>query len=148
MNLQTDLQNQFRGQQQKYVYYLIALAVAAIGFSVVKTFDESLRLSQAPLAIAVLCWASSIFFGLKFIKYAVAGLYNNAMYLDILAGRHEEVGNHPEMIKAAAEGAWSGMQKNSRRAALFLTVQEILFYVGIVSFLVWHVYEMYLRSCS
>jgi len=50
MDQQNDLQKQFRDKQEKYVYYLIALCVASIGFSITKTSGESLKWIQIPLA--------------------------------------------------------------------------------------------------
>ena len=64
--IQFNIQKEFREKQEKYVYYLIALSVSAIGFSVYKTENQSLAYSQIPLALAVLSWSISIFCGLKF----------------------------------------------------------------------------------
>ena len=56
MEEQKEIQKQFRQQQEKYVYYVIALCVAVIAFSIHKTTGKSLAWSQIPLAIAVLFW--------------------------------------------------------------------------------------------
>jgi len=55
-----DITKLFREQQQKYVYYLVALCVTAIGFAVLKTFDLPLRQSQISLGLLkklVFLWA-------------------------------------------------------------------------------------------
>lgn len=139
MDYEKDLINQFRQQQEKYVYYVVALAVTCIGFSVIKTTDESLTWLHLPLGIAVLCWSVSIYCGLAFIKYTISGLYNNKVYLDILHGRHVEVGNHPQMIEAAASGVKEAMETNSNRAGNLMKYQSWLFYIAVLSFLAWHV---------
>ena len=36
-NAQLEIQKQFRQEQEKFVYYIIALSVSAIGFTVFKT---------------------------------------------------------------------------------------------------------------
>lgn len=102
MEAQIDLQKQFREKQEKYVYYIIALCVAAIGFSVTKTSGDILRWSQLPLGIAVLCWGLSIYCGLKFIAYVLSNLFANNAYLDVLSGRHPQVGVNPDMQEAAS----------------------------------------------
>ena len=43
--IQFNIQQEFRDKQEKYVYYLIALSVSAIGFSVYKTEKLSLTFS-------------------------------------------------------------------------------------------------------
>ena len=53
---QKELLNIFRQQQEKYVYYLIALCVTSIGFSVYKTSGVPIKGIQIPLAVAVLSW--------------------------------------------------------------------------------------------
>ena len=86
--IQFNIQQEFREKQEKYVYYLIAISVSAIGFSVYKTENQSLTYSQIPLALAVLSWSISIFCGLKFLKYVISCLYANNGYYEIIKGRY------------------------------------------------------------
>ena len=134
---------QFRQQQEKFVYYTIALSVAAIGFSITATKDQPLSCSHIFVALSILSWAFSVFFGFRFIKLTISTLFSNHVYIQILNGTNPEVGNNINMIKAASEGVKSAMESNSRNANKSLTIQEILFYLGIVFYLVWHVIEMY-----
>jgi hypothetical protein len=46
MEQQIELFRAFRQQQEKYVYYIIALCVTAIGFSVYKTNGLALKYTQ------------------------------------------------------------------------------------------------------
>jgi hypothetical protein len=141
---QKEIQRQFRQQQEKYVYYIVALAVSSIGFAIYKTSGQTLKWSQIPLAIAVLCWGVSIFCGLMFIKYVISNLYTNNEYFEILEGRNAKVGNHPEMIKVGVGAIKEAMEYNSTRSGKYFNWQGRLFYVGIVSFIAWHILEMYL----
>ena len=59
--IQFSIQQEFRDKQEKYVYYIIAISVSAIGFSVYKTENHQLNLSLIPLGFAVICWSTSIF---------------------------------------------------------------------------------------
>lgn len=143
MQEQNEIQKQFRQQQEKYVYYLIALSVTAIGFSVYKTTGQELKWIQLPLAFSVASWGLSVLCGLKFLKYVISTLYANNAYFDILQGKHPKVGNHPQKIEAATSGIKQAMQTNSNRASSYSKWQGRLFYVGIILFIVWHVFEMY-----
>jgi hypothetical protein len=145
MDSERELINSFRQYQEKYTYYLIALCVTSIGFSVFKTTGIGLKLSQIPLGLAVLSWGISIYCGLTFLKYIMSNLYANTTYLEILGGRNKEVGNHPEMINAAAGGIMGAMESNNNIARKLSRWQNGLFYLGMALFLLWHLIEMYLH---
>jgi hypothetical protein len=100
------------------------------------------------LGLSVLCWGFSIFCGLRFIKYVISTLYANDAYFDIVNGKHEKVGNHPDNIAAATKGIKQAMAYNSDRAFILAKWQERLFYSGMVLFLAWHVLEMYLTRIN
>ena len=146
MEEQNEITRQFRQQQEKYIYYIIALSVTAIGFSIVKTSGEYLKWTQIPLGLAMLSWSLSIYCGLTFLKYVISNLYANKEYLDIKNGQNSEVGNHPELKKAAVSGITQAMKSNSDKAKKFAKWQNRLFYGGIIFFLLWHVLEMYLKT--
>lgn len=141
---QKEVQRQFRQQQEKYVYYIIAISVSAIGFAIYKTSGQPLKLSQIPLGLSIISWGLSIFCGLRFIKYIISTLYANNAYFDVLAGRHPKLGNHPEKIAAGVEGIKKAIEMNSETASNYSKWQERFFYSGIIFFITWHVIEMYL----
>lgn len=141
-----DLFKLHRDKQEKYIYYLIALAVAAVGFSLSKTFDQPLKYSQLPLGLAVLCWALSIHNGLKFLQFDLATLYANLALFDIVEGRHELSGNHPEKIKIGIESVQSAMHDNANSGQNHSFWQIRFLYVGIILFLIWRFLEMYLLT--
>lgn len=148
MGNQDSVITRFWQQQEKYIYYLIALSVAAIGFVIVNTKGEPLKWSQIPVGLAVISWGLSIFCGLRFIRYVLSSLYANKQYLDVLEGRHEKVGKHPQRIKAAATGIKEALKSNSDATESLGTYQNIFFYSGMILYLVWHVFEMYGQSIS
>jgi hypothetical protein len=144
MDQQIEIEKQFRQQQEKLVYYIIGLSVAAIGFSVHKTSGQFLKLSQIPLGLSVLCWGLSIFLGFKFMKCVISSLFSNHVYLTVIRGLHPEIGNHPQKIDIASSGIIQALKNNSSISSSLLKWQEILFYMGILLFIVWHVLEMYM----
>ena len=146
MEEQKEIVKQFRQQQEKYAYYIIALCAAAIGFSVTKTSGQPLRWVQIPLGLAVFSWALSMYSGLKFLSYVISSLYTNNEYFEILKGNDPKVGNHPERINAAASGIMQAMEINSNRANSYAVWQNRLFYFGMMTFIIWHVLEMYVKT--
>ena len=145
---QKEIQRQFRQQQEKYVYYILALTVSAIGFAIYKTSGLPLKWSQVPLGLSAISWGISIFCGLMFIKYVISNLYSNNTYFDIIAGRHPDLGNNPVKIEAGVEGIMQAMTSNADTASNYFKWQGRLFYAGIVLFILWHVTEMYLLSAN
>ncbi len=146
--IQLNIQQEFREKQEKYVYYLIAISVSAIGFSIYKTENQSLSLSKIPLGLAVISWSLSIFLGLKFLKYVISSLYANNSYFDLIKGKHPSVGSQPELIKDGVKGLREAMEINGGRMKKYFAWQGYLFYSGILLFIVWHIIEMYLKTCT
>lgn len=91
MKEQEEIRTQYRQQQEKYIYYIIALCVAAIGFSVHKTIGLPLKWTQVPLGIAVLSWGMSIYYGLRFLRGGLNILYDNHNYYEIIQGKDPDV---------------------------------------------------------
>jgi hypothetical protein len=146
MDDQNEIKKQFRQQQEKYVYYIIALCVAAIAFSITETRDSSLKYSQVPLGIAVLSWGLSIYFGLKFIQTILSALHSNNSYLDVIKGIHPIVGKHPQKIEYASNILKETMEERGKAAGKLYDWQNIFFFLGFLSFIVWHILEMYLNT--
>lgn len=146
MSEQIEIKRQFRQQQEKYTYYIIALCVAAIGFTISITKEGQLKPSQIPLGVAVLSWALSIYFGLRFIQRILNALHSNNDYLDVIKGVHPMVGQNPQMIDYASNIIMESMERDSKRAGNCNIWQNRFFFLGFISFIIWHVFEMYLRT--
>lgn len=144
--IQADLQKEFRQHQEKLVYYLLALSVSAIGFSVYQTTGKSLSIIQIPLGLAVLSWCLSIFFGLKFMKYVISNLYINNEYFQIFSGKNKNSGKNPESIKIAIQTYKKAFEINSNRMRKLFKKFSVLFYTGIIFFIIWHILEMSIIS--
>ena len=143
---QREIQRQYRTQQEKYVYYIVALSVSAIGFSLYKTSGQPLKWSQISLGLAIISWGLSIFCGLTFIKEIIGTLSVNNAYLDIQAGRHPDIGDNPIKVAAGVDSIKRIIEKKSKGAGKFYRWQGRLFYLGILLFIVWHVSEMYILT--
>lgn len=137
-----------RESQSKYTYFLLAAAGAAIGFALTQTQDDGLAWSQIPLAVAVLLWSGSFFYGCRHLAYVNSTLYANAEVLRIEAGMHPQVGSHPQYIQAASEGIRQAIEKNSDSANRLGHWQFRLLVSGAVSYVMWHVMEMGIRASA
>jgi hypothetical protein len=53
MKERADIQKQYRQQQEKHVYYLLALTVTSIAFTINQTNGIGLKWVQIPVGIAI-----------------------------------------------------------------------------------------------
>ncbi|AOW16724.1 hypothetical protein LPB03_04250 [Polaribacter vadi] len=143
MNERFELQKQFRQKQEKYVYYVIALSVASIGFVVNQTNEESLNFYQIPAGLAILSWGYSVYCGLSFMKYIISTLFANDTYLAILEGNHPEIGKDSIKQELAAKGTMEAIKFNSKTAMKLSKSQNLFFITGMILFLIWHLLEMF-----
>lgn len=143
---QLEVYRQLRVSQDKYVYFLLAAAGAAIGLAVNQTQGLSIASSQVPLAAAVVSWGFSFFFGCRHLAYVNSTLYANAELLNVESGTHCQVGNHPQLMAAASEGIRQAIETNSNRANRLARFQFDFFIAGAVLYLGWHIYEMWLHG--
>lgn len=141
--VQQDLQKQFRNQQQKYIYYIIALSVACIGFAVDKSMDQPLRLVQIPLGVSVLSWGLCIYFGFSHIQKTLAVMTHNSDCLELEMSAR--LSKDQQKIEQA-EKCWDDITRKSEEGIDLARFQYWCFFFGIVAFVTWHVLEMYYRT--
>lgn len=142
MSYQLELQKQFREQQQKFTYYIIALCIAAIAFSVNSTATSKLIRIHIPLAIAVFSWSISVLTGLMFLRYSLSIMYANNQYFVIRDGDDKSIGTNRELINAALTGVKSAIEINQSRASSYSKWQWRSFFIGMLFFLFWHILRM------
>ena len=135
-----------RSTQDRYCYFMLAAAGAAIAFAVTRSQDMALSYSQIPLAFAVVFWGLSFFAGSMNQRYVLSTLYANMGLLKIQNGRQPGIGTHAHMIDIASEGVRSAIETKSNRANRYFKWQFYCLILGAVSFVGWDVYEMYLRA--
>ncbi|MGG2197559.1 hypothetical protein [Paenibacillus validus] len=143
-----EIYKQLQTGQDKYIYFLLAATLASLAFAVKQTQTLQLSISQIPLALSVISWGLSFFFGCRNREYYNSTLYANGELLRIQMGElpHPEYGNHPDYIRAATEGIRSAINKNSDKVIKFGRYQMRMFILGSLLYIFWHIIEMYLRS--
>ncbi|MDR7048035.1 putative membrane protein [Duganella sp. 3397] len=124
---------------EKYTYFLLAAAGAAIGFAVQKT--EGLRLTWwlLPVALATLTWALSFVCGCKNISYTNVTLNSNMELIDLQNGHHPVPGiPHDVLVQLTREKT----HKHADRAHSYGVWQFRFLILGAAFFIAWRVVEM------
>jgi hypothetical protein len=137
-----ELYRQHQASQDKYTYFLLAAAGAAIGFAVQKTDSLLLSWWLAPVGMAILCWGFSFFCGCKNIVWVQTSIYANTSLLQLKAGVHPEQPPYPSHTVAAISGVRSAMESNAKKAQFYACWQFRLLIIGAVSFIGWRLLEM------
>jgi hypothetical protein len=132
--------------QNRYTYFLLAAAGAAIAFAVNQTHSALMNWWQAPLAVAVLFWGMSFFLGCRHVAYGNSAKYENLELLIVHSGQHPEVGTHPQKMAIAIGVITEAMKKDSAAANKCGQGQFRYLVAGPIFYILWHVIEMYLRS--
>jgi hypothetical protein len=139
----SDLHKAHQTGQEKYTYFLLAAAGAAIGFAVQKT--EGLKLSWwlLPVALATVSWATSFFFGCKNLLSVQSSISANYNLLQLRQGTHPKQPPHPEFVAAAERGVSSALESNGNKAQFYGVWQFRLLIAGAVLFIAWRILEMW-----
>jgi hypothetical protein len=143
---QMEIYRQHRIAQDKYGYFLLAAAGAAIAFTVNQTQGAKLAWSQLPLACAVALWALSFFFGCRHLEYVESVLFVNSEFLQIITGEDPQIGMHPQRVAVASKAFREAIESKVKWASRFARWQFRCLVLGAVAYLVWHVVGMWLRS--
>jgi hypothetical protein len=137
-----ELYKQHAAGEDKYTYFLLAAAAAALAFAFQKTEGAKLSWWLLPVAAAALCWGLSFFFGCKHLTWVQSALYSNYALLQLKAGVHPEQPPHPEYVAAALSGVLSALKSNADRAQFFAVWQFRALVLGAAFFIAWRVIEI------
>lgn len=131
-------------QREKFIYYLLALAVTALGFSVSVTDKETIHLRLIPLGIAAIGWIISIYLGLMSIIIGMQFMRTNIGLLWIKEGINPNNGKKipSEEILIAYEATVKIMEEHSNKMASNFNWQRWSFFFGVIFFMVWRIFEM------
>lgn len=137
-----ELYKQHQTSQDKYTYFLLAAAGAAIGFAVQKT--EGLHLSWwlLPVGLAIVCWGISFYYGCKNVNWVQTTIYANYSLLQLKAGVHPEQPPHPQLTEAAIAGVRNAIATNAANAQFFGIWQFRMLIAGAIFFIGWRLLEM------
>ena len=129
--------------QDKYTYFLLAAAGAAIGFAVQKTEGMPLSWWLTPVALAAATWAASFYCGCKNLTWVSAALSANYALLQLRQGTHPKQPPHPQLLEAAMSGTTTALEGNGTRAQRYAHWQFRLVVIGAALFIFWRILEMW-----
>lgn len=130
------------GEQNKYAYFLLAVAASAIALTVQQTQHAGLRWQQIPLAVAVCLWGASFYAGCLNRLSAQRALAINFDIVLMQGNRHPSIDSTgPNWQQVNRE--WGAENKRGQATG---KVQFRCLVGGAVCFLAWHILEMLART--
>lgn len=140
--IEIEVYKQHREIQNKYTYFLLAVAASCIALSLKRTTDSKITYSMIPLALAVLSWGFSFFCGCCFLRYASGALAANFKLMATRKGEHPDVGNNPQAIAEASKILKKTMETKIKKTGSFSAWQFRWLILGALFFIAWHVIGM------
>jgi len=137
----SDFYQEFNTSQNQFLYFLIGLNVAGIGFILSKLDHRTLAWSLLPGGVAVVCWALSAWLGICFIQDKKAGILREIQHMDSL----EDDPSSPE----GRAGRESLAQKAVKGQVISQRQYDAMYYLlfaGVICCIGWIGYELLLRS--
>ena len=138
--LETELYSAFREGYNKYIYFLLAAAGAAIAFAVTQTQTAVLSPAKILLAISVASWGVSFFCGCRQILENIYLLKQNCILLRMQASGPRT----PQNIQSLK----NHVEDQEKKTGKWGNWQFRLLITGACFYIAWHVLEMYLRTIA
>lgn len=130
----------------KHTYFLLTAAGAGIAFATTQTQQSAINWTQLPLAIGVISWAMSFYFGCRHIQYGHSFLHANIDLHRVQSGRHPMSGDNPQLIKVGSDALLEIIEDKGSRSNDLAKRQFISLVSGGIFYVVWHIIEMSART--
>lgn len=141
-----ELHKQHRTGQDKYIYFLLAVAASGIAYAVEKTAGFKLSWTMVPLGAAVLLWGASFFFGCRTLHWIQTAIGANYSLVQLHKGVHTTQPDNPEAARDAINGVQSALDYNAKKAQFYGYWQFPLLVLGAGCFVAWRIVEMIART--
>ena len=141
-----ELYKQSRIVQDKFTYFLLAVAASVIGFTIQEVSGRIFEKSLIFLGIAIILWCMSFYFGCLHIKYVSSTIYANYGLIQTQNDKNLSVPDEPEYISAATAGIREAMEKNAEKANKYAKWQFRILILGAIFYIFWQITEMAIRS--
>ena len=146
MTLRAEFAKQLHAAQEKYDYWLMAVAASAIALAVHDTEGAALQYRQIPLGCAVFMWGISFFAGCRRQIWRHVLMRTNAGAMSIADGADSIAGTDPERIAFGINAARSIFEEANNKVAKRGYWQFTTLILGSLFYLAWHVLNMWLRT--
>jgi hypothetical protein len=143
----TDLVKTLRDSDIKYIYYVIALNIAGVAFSINQTKDAVYNEYHILLVVAVAFWAMGVFLGFQFLfrfKDSLQYTINGSQIANDILKAKTDILNKEEVSQMAFNDFDTKSVNVQIKARRLYRGSLIVFYLGSLVFVTWHITNMIL----
>lgn len=137
-----------QGLQEKHTHVLMAAAGACIGFSLTQAKDLQLLCVHLALALALISWGASFYYGCEHIKYILKYTFKN---IDLVQ-KKERQGKYESSRSVSVEvesiATQQLMEEDSASAYKNYRCQLWLLILGVLFYVSWQILLMVDRTAS
>ncbi|WP_146097337.1 hypothetical protein [Rhodoferax sp. TS-BS-61-7] len=135
---EVDLEKTHLAGRERYAYFLLAAAGAAVAFAIQKTESAILSWWISPVATAILCWGLSFFCGCKVVWWSQAIL---SSALNIAQAQSDKNLSEDQRRQSISDHR-DALDPKLAKATLYADLQIRLLFAGGVFFCLWRVAEI------
>lgn len=143
-----EVYKQYRTVQDKYTYFLLAVAASCVALCVQRTTGMTLQWSMVLIVIAVICWVVSFWGGCRYMVLAGHAIYLNLQLIIAEKGMHPLTGTDPESIAIAKTETKRILEKGDSSMVRWRRAQFLFLLMGAVFFIAWHITDMALGGST
>lgn len=137
-DMRFEMMKVLKGRQDKFIYYIAGLNVAAIGFTLSKTYDfVPSQGRDVFIGLALLSWFLSIIFSFGWIITQFNTMERNLEINDLSKGYFDKANISDEQKKSLLASNKQRLNEDAVRSSKRLKGTVMLFLTGIVMFIIW-----------
>jgi hypothetical protein len=139
-----EMMKTLKGRQDKFIYYIVGLNVASIGFTLSKTFEITPnRTYDIFLALALLCWVISTTASFRWIYIQFRTMETNIDLGDLIDGFYDKDKYNDAQRKELFLKSKSRLLKDASKCRWAINVTILFFIIGIILFVIWRIFDAF-----
>ena len=132
-----EMMKTLKERQDKFIYYIAGINIAAIGFSLSKITDsEKISMNYIFLGIALVVRLVSTAMSFSWILAQFRTMECNMEILDLVNGHYDKSVISEQEKKRRISDSYSRIQKDALRCERDLKGMMLMFIIGIVSYMI------------
>ena len=139
-----EMMKTLKGRQDRFIYYILGLNVASIGFTISKTYEMAPnRIYDVFLALALLGWFVSTIASIRWIYIQFRTMQTNLDIVDLLDGFYDKTKYDEAQAEELLKESKSSLLTDASKCEKAIKVTLFFFIGGMVFFLFWRIFDAF-----
>ena len=143
-DMRFEMMSILKGRQDRFIYYILGLNVASIGFTISKTYEMTPnRIYDVFLALAFLGWFVSTIFSIRWIYIQFRTMQTNLDIVDLGDGFYDKTKYDETEAKELLKQSKSSLLNDATKCETAIKVTLFFFIGGMIFFLLWRIFDAF-----